>query len=260
MIFQTEEGDPLLRLPRVFGRIRGFVYKKITIFAKSILLKSIFTFLLVIFLLGSSQVNGADEKRIQEEDGLFTYSSEYLREDATRIVFEEEDIEWIDEEYVEFLAQEKAQEEEWKLELEELLQGYPMQAMIPAMMDRDPLVVAFLVGIAKKESNWGKRVPLDANGNDCYNYWGYRAEGSLGTQRLGYGCFVDVQEAIDVVGERIRELALDYDRETPREMIVWKCGSSCAGHAPGSVEKWISDVDLYYTKVLAMTSERKASL
>jgi len=28
--------------------------------------------------------------------------------------------------------------------------------------------------------------------------------------------------------------------------VVWKCGASCAGHDPGGVKKWISDVDYYY--------------
>lgn len=129
--------------------------------------------------------------------------------------------------------------------------GYPIEDMVPFIAEQERMVVAFLVGIAKKESNWGKRVPLDAEGGDCYNYWGYRGAGSLGFQRLGYGCFASPEEAIRVVGGRIHELAIDKNRKTPSEMIIWKCGSSCAGHSSESVRKWISDVDVYYSRLIA---------
>jgi len=170
-----------------------------------------------------------------------TYTPEFLENEAARIVFSSEDSRPEDPETAAF-----------RMQLENLLSGYPMETMIPAMLEKDRSVAAFLIGIAKKESNWGKRVPLDASGGDCYNYWGYRAPGSLGTQRLGYGCFETPEEAIAVVGGRIETLAFEYRRDTPSEMIVWKCGSTCAGHSPQSVSKWISDVSLYYGKVLAM--------
>ena len=64
--------------------------------------------------------------------------------------------------------------EQFRLErdVEKMVEGYPIEKMIPYMGTRDRETVAYLVGIAKKESNWGKRVPVTENGEDCYNYWG----------------------------------------------------------------------------------------
>ena len=42
---------------------------------------------------------------------------------------------------------------------------------------------------------------------------------------------------------------------TPAKLIVWKCGFSCEGHGRESVEKWISDVDAYYSEMMALESE-----
>lgn len=132
-----------------------------------------------------------------------------------------------------------------------LVQGYPMEAMASAIAKQDRKVAAFLVGIAKKESDWGKHVPTK-DGKDCYNYWGYKGAGSLG-QGMGYACFESPEEAITIVGGRLFTLVIEKENETPREMVIWKCGSrSCAGHAPGSAEKWISDVTVYYSKLVAV--------
>src|SRR3989344_4604146 len=68
---------------------------------------------------------------------------------------------------------------------------------------------------------------------------------------LGHGCFASPEEAVVVVGKRITTLVHDYDRTTPKEMIIWKCGRSCAGHGKADVAKWISDVELYYDKVVS---------
>lgn len=140
---------------------------------------------------------------------------------------------------------------QFETELRDMVSGYPIEEMIPFIAKQDRTVAAFLVGIAKKESDWGKHVPRGSRGEDCYNYWGYRGPGSLGVQSLGYGCFSSPEEAIQVVGGRIYELAIEDNRETPGEMVVWKCGSSCSGHSPQSVRKWISDVDVYYSQITA---------
>lgn len=130
----------------------------------------------------------------------------------------------------------------------QVVNGYPIEAMIPYIAEHKKLTAAFLVGIAKKESNWGKRIPRSVDGADCYNYWGYRGEGSRGIA-MGHGCFGSRKEAIDVVGKRIDEFVDEYKFTTPEELIVWKCGFSCDGHSPKSVKKWISDVKFYFNKV-----------
>lgn len=149
--------------------------------------------------------------------------------------------------------EEKKKQDEKQLEedVREMVSGYPIEVMAPFIAKQDRSVAAFLVGIAKKESDWGNHVPTQ-NGRECYNYWGYKGVGSLG-HGMGYGCFASPEEAISVVGGRIHTLVVEKDNETPRDMVIWKCGSrSCDGHAPGSAEKWISDVNVYYSRLVAI--------
>jgi hypothetical protein len=129
-----------------------------------------------------------------------------------------------------------------------VVSGYPIEAMAPYIARHDKTTAAFLVGIAKKESNWGKRVPRSEDGADCFNYWGYRGAGSRGIA-MGHGCFGSPKEAVAVVSKRIDKLVNEYDFDTPEELIVWKCGWSCSGHSDKSVKKWISDVTIYFNKV-----------
>ena len=141
-----------------------------------------------------------------------------------------------------------AEKEEFKKELAEILDGTPMENMIDAISERDRIVAAFLVGIALKESGLGRRVPVDASGSDCFNYWGFRSR----TERMGTGghsCFNSPEEAVEIVGKRLHQLAVEYKRNTPQKMLVWKCGSSCATHSPASVSKWVSDVSIYFNKL-----------
>lgn len=137
-----------------------------------------------------------------------------------------------------------------KLELEQrirkMVKGYPIEEMIPFIMEHDKKVSIFLVSIAKKESNWGKRTPK-YKGKECFNYWGYRGPNPLGSG--GHSCFASRQEAVDIVGKRLDYLINKAGYTTPEKMIVWKCGSSCATHSSYGVRKWISDVDLYYQKL-----------
>ncbi len=132
--------------------------------------------------------------------------------------------------------------------IESLVDGYPIQKMIPYIATHDQTSAAFLVAIAKKESNWGKRIPVDKNGKDCFNYWGYRGAGSRGIE-MGHGCFGSPREAIHIVGARIDTLVNTYGLVTPEDFIVWKCGWNCNGHSNESVHKWISDVDIYFDKM-----------
>lgn len=128
--------------------------------------------------------------------------------------------------------------------LEGYLGGTPMAALVPFLGRHDRKAAAFAVGIAKKESDWGRHAPTLA-GRDCYNYWGYKGSGSLGSVG-GYACFASPGEAVDTVVGRISDL-VDWDkRDTPAKMVVWKCGSSCAWDDPANVNRWISDVGRYY--------------
>lgn len=132
--------------------------------------------------------------------------------------------------------------------VEKLVGDYPIAQMAEIIAKQDKTTAAFLVGIAKKESNWGKRVPRAEDGSDCYNYWGYRGAGSRGIA-MGHGCFGSPEEAVGVVGGRIDTLVHEYNFRTAAEMVVWKCGWSCDGHSNQSVKKWIADVALYKGKI-----------
>lgn len=133
--------------------------------------------------------------------------------------------------------------------IREMTVGYPLEVMAPAISAYDRQVAGLIVGIAKKESNWGKRVPVDATGADCFNYWGFKGAGSRGVA-MGHGCFGSPEEAVTAVGNRIAELVAKRQTSEPKNMTIWKCGSSCATHSPESVRKWIADVDMYYRQIV----------
>lgn len=132
-------------------------------------------------------------------------------------------------------------------EIRKMVKGYPIEKMVSQIAKQDRVVAAFLIGIAKKESNWGRRVPV-LNGQDCFNYWGYR----LQRERMGSGghtCFDSPKDAVETVAKRIKWLVEEADRNTPSEMVIWKCGSACAKDNRDSVNKWIGDVALYFEKL-----------
>lgn len=132
--------------------------------------------------------------------------------------------------------------------VKEMTIGHPIEKMIPYILEKETRVAAFLISIAKKESNWGKRKPV-LNGKDCYNYWGYRGI----RPRMGSGghtCFENPKDAVDTVAKRIKYLVNKRELNTPEKMIIWKCGNSCAGHNQKSVQKWIGDVKLYFDKLV----------
>ncbi len=129
-------------------------------------------------------------------------------------------------------------------EIEDMLAGYPMAEMAPYIATENRTVAAFLVAIGKKESAWGKHAPV-LNGEDCFNYWGFRRKGD----RMGSGghtCFDSPEQAVHIVGRRIHRLVKKgYD--TPEKMVLWKCGR-CTGPEATGAGKWIADVDFYYQK------------
>lgn len=141
------------------------------------------------------------------------------------------------------------EKEQFQQELDVLVGGFPIEDMTEAISEYNRDVAGLIVGIAKKESNWGKRSPVK-NGKICYNYWGYKGSGSRGSS-LGYACFSSPEEAVGVIGKRIEKL-VSQGLNTPKKMLVWKCGSSCAGHNPEGVNKWVSDVGMYFRKINAI--------
>jgi len=132
--------------------------------------------------------------------------------------------------------------------IREMVAGYPVERMVPAIAEYDRGVAALIVGIAKKESDWGRRSPRDMNGDDCFNYWGYKGAGSRGGA-MGHGCFGSPEEAVAAIGDRLSQLVALRRTSEPKNMIIWKCGASCQGHTDASVKKWIADVSLYYDRI-----------
>jgi hypothetical protein len=136
-------------------------------------------------------------------------------------------------------------------ELKNMVKGYPIEKMIPYIVEKDKKVAAFLVGIAKKESNWGKISP-ELKGQDCFNYWGYKSingEDSSGA----YACFDNPKEAVDIVGKRMETFINKKNLTDPGKMVTaWKCGYDCSWDDPGAVRKWVSDVKMYYDEVVKM--------
>lgn len=132
-------------------------------------------------------------------------------------------------------------------EIAEMVKGYPIEEMIPYIAKQDRTVAAFIVAIAKKESAWGTRIPV-LNGQNCYNYWGYRGQRKLmGTG--GHTCFNSPEDAVDTVAKRINTLVNEKGKDTPEKMVLWKCGSDCnATGGQAAANKWISDVSMYFDK------------
>lgn len=136
-----------------------------------------------------------------------------------------------------------------EVEIKNMVQGYPIEKMTPYILQQNPKTAMFMIAIAKKESAWGKRHPVLA-GQDCFNYWGFR----LKSEKMGSGghtCFNSPEEAVSVIANRIDELVESEKIDTPKEMVIWKCGYNCQTRAKSESEiKWIKDVDYYYSKML----------
>lgn len=130
-----------------------------------------------------------------------------------------------------------------------MVRGHPIEEMASAIAHQGQTTSAFLVAIAKKESNWGKVSPTTSDGQTCYNYWGYR--GKTGNELpSGYTCFESPEEAVSVVGRRVRQLERRSSVRTPGDMVhPWKCGWACETHDPASVAKWVQDVGYYFSQL-----------
>jgi hypothetical protein len=148
--------------------------------------------------------------------------------------------------YIEDIIQknENQKQEEFQDEIEKMVKGYPIEKMVPLIAKKDRIVAAFIIGIARQESQWGKHIPV-YQGKDCYNYWGYRGKNPVGTG--GHSCFASPQDAVDTVAKRIEWLVKNDELNTPSKMSIWKCGSACENDK--NVKNWINNVDLYFRKL-----------
>ncbi len=133
----------------------------------------------------------------------------------------------------------------YERKIKKMVKNRPLAVMIPYISKRDERTAGFLVAIAKKESDWGKYSPKKGK-KECYNYWGFR--GAYNQTSSGYSCFDSPEQAVEVVGDRIRELT-NEGINTPEKMVVWKCGQGCSEDDSQRVQKWINDVEFYYRKI-----------
>jgi len=131
-------------------------------------------------------------------------------------------------------------------QIKKMVANSPIREMAPFIAKKNKKVAAYLVAIAKKESNWGVYSPKK-EGKECYNYWGYR--GPENTTESGYSCFDSPTQAVNVVGNRLADL-IAKKIKTPRDMVVWKCGRNRADQRTASAAKWVRDVNLYYKKMM----------
>lgn len=167
---------------------------------------------------------------------------------ATTALFEEPEEDLADTMMHDFANAESEEQAVFEGKLRDMVEGYPIEDMVPFIATKDRVIAAFLVGIAKKESAWGKRVPL-YKGHDCFNYWGYRGKRRfMGTG--GHTCFNSPEDAVNTVARRIEKLVYNEKRDTPAEMMTaWKCGYDCSGHSKADTRKWITDVEMYFREV-----------
>ncbi|MDR3582905.1 MAG: hypothetical protein P4L62_00895 [Candidatus Pacebacteria bacterium] len=138
-------------------------------------------------------------------------------------------------------------------EMTKLVKGYPIEEMVPYIAKQDKVVAAFMIAIAKQESDWGVHVPVDPDGNDCFNYWGWRGKNAIGT--AGHSCFASREQAVDTVAKRLNFLISDEKINTPGKMVVvWKCGYDCSWDNPAAVDQWVYAVNLYLNKLNVSSS------
>lgn len=132
--------------------------------------------------------------------------------------------------------------------IQKTVKGYPIEKMSPYISQKNRRVASFLVAIAKKESNWGRYAPKKGE-RDCFNYWGYR--GPENPTESGYSCFDSPEHAVNVVGGRINEFVAQKI-DTPKEMVIWKCGAASCARRDRGAAKWIWDVNTYYKKIYSI--------
>jgi len=192
-------------------------------------------------------LGGSVSAKIQEDQTIAL--AEVRKEPLVEDLNDDVDISYITNLLKDYEANEEIgfKRKEMEDEIMAMVEGYPIEAMVPEIIKRDRMIAALLVAIARKESAWGKRVPV-LNGEDCFNYWGYRGI----RKRMGSGghtCFDSPKDAVDTVAKRIETLVNREGLNTPAKMVVWKCGYDCSWDNKTAIQKWISDVDYYYKQL-----------
>ena len=233
------------------GRIQSVEKnKKITILTILILISGFFFYIQLLTIFPKCFANDYESEGHLEHEREWIAKIDYIRSVVEKKEEAQNKVHSIDTRRLESNKTVKG-ENDGQFNIQEqiynLIGDSPIKEMVPSIIKFDQRVAAFVIGIAKKESDWGKHAPSQG-GRTCYNYWGYKGSGSRGTS-MGYACFSSPEEAVEVVGRRIGIL-VSKNINNPKEMLVWKCGSSCAGHDPGGVQKWVSDVNLYFSKVM----------
>jgi len=201
-------------------------------------------------------LGGSVSAKIQEEKNIAL--EEFNREPETEDFNDDIDINFITNLLKDYEANESGEYARKKVEEDilALVKGYPIEKMVPEIAKRDRMIAALLVAIARKESQWGKRVPV-LNGEDCFNYWGYRGiRKRMGTG--GHTCFDSPEDAVNTVAKRIENLVEKEGLNTPAKMVVWKCGYDCSWDSRTAIQKWISDVDYYFQKLNKEDSEENS--
>jgi len=223
--------------------------KKITILTILILISGFFFYIQLLTIFPKCFANDYESEGYLKHEREWVAKIDYIESIAKKQQEEQKKIHSIDikPEVQKIAERENFMGTDVEEQIYNLVGDAPMKEMVPSIVKLDQRVAAFVIGIAKKESDWGKHAPSQG-GMTCYNYWGYKGSGSRGTS-MGYACFGSPEEAVEIIGKRIGTLVSKNINE-PRKMLVWKCGSSCAGHDPGGVQKWVSDVNLYFSKVM----------
>ncbi len=170
------------------------------------------------------------------EEAEKSETTEAIKEETDYSIIENETITRI------FFDIEQFKTEELEKEILQMVKGHPIEKMVPLIANHDRTVVAFLIGIAKQESNWGKRVPV-YKGQDCLNYWGYRGKNPVGSG--GHSCFASPEDAVNTVAKRLEFLVKNQNRNTPEKMILWKCGD-CSWDTRQNMQRWINAVSIYF--------------
>ena len=151
----------------------------------------------------------------------------------------------IDMDSVTSLLSEQSAKQDLEKEITAMVKGYPIESMVPEIAKHDRVVAAFLIGIARQESDWGVHVPL-YQGQTCYNDWGWRGANPVGTG--GHTCFSSPEEAVSTVAKRIQFLVDNNKLNTPEKMIVWKCGD-CSWDNRNDMQIWINSVSTIFNKL-----------
>lgn len=147
--------------------------------------------------------------------------------------------------FTQLLSEEDLPQAMLEKKMKEMVAGYPIEKMVSRIAEKDPMVAAFVISIAKQESDWGKHVPVYKE-EECWNYWGYRGKNPVGTG--GHTCFDSPEDAVDTVAKRLEFLVSNKKLNTPAKMIIWKCGD-CSWDNQRDMQRWISTVSVYFQKL-----------